>query len=98
MLACANVPTSFHVAKTTTCADVSSAFPPHQLAGALGCFHLVCGATAAAVSARRGEAWAPRTAKVLAVGLLALLEVLLLPEQAAADGGDAGGSGGGSGR
>ena len=47
----------------------------------MGCFHLLCGAAAAAVSSRRGEQqWPARTAKVLAVGGLALLEVLLLPE------------------
>jgi hypothetical protein len=40
---------------------------------------------AAAVSSRRGEQiWPQRTAKVLAVGFLALLEVLLLPEQGGA--------------
>ena len=47
----------------------------------MGCFHLLCGAAAAAVSSRRGEQqWPARIAKVLAVGGLALLEVLLLPE------------------
>lgn len=46
----------------------------------MGFFHFACGAAAAAVSAGRGEAWAPRTAKVLAVGLLALVEVWLVPE------------------
>ncbi|PRW32625.1 cytochrome p450 isoform A [Chlorella sorokiniana] len=54
-----------------------------QVAAYVGCFHLLCGAAAAAVSSRRGEQqWPARTAKVLAVGGLALLEVLLLPEGA----------------
>lgn len=47
----------------------------------MGCFHLACGAAAAAVSSSRGERWAPRTAKVLAVGFLALVEVVLLPAE-----------------
>ena len=46
----------------------------------MGFFHLACAAAAALVSSRRGERWLPRTAKVLAVGFLALVEVLLLPE------------------
>lgn len=50
---------------------------------AVGCFHLLCGGAAAAISARRGEAWLPRTAKVLAVGFLALVEVALLPAEEA---------------
>lgn len=51
------------------------------MAAYVGYFHLVCGAVAAAVSSQRGEQqWPARTAKVLAVGGLALLEVLLLPE------------------
>ena len=54
--------------------------PMLQIAQSVGCFHLVCGATAAAVSSRRGERWAPRVAKVMAVGFLALVEVLLVPE------------------
>lgn len=52
-----------------------------QAAAAVGGFHLLCGTAAAAVSSQRGErGWPARTAKVLAVGGLALLEVLLLPE------------------
>lgn len=47
----------------------------------MGGFHLLCGGAAAAVCIQRGErSWPGRTAKVLAVGGLALLEVLLLPE------------------
>lgn len=56
---------------------------PPQVAAAVGCFHVLCGIAAGAVSGLRGERWAPRVAKVLAVGFLALVEVVLLP-----DGGD----------
>lgn len=57
---------------------------PLQLSIALGCFHLACGAVAAAVSSRRQErTWPQRTAKVLAVGFLALVEVLLVREEGA---------------
>jgi hypothetical protein len=49
----------------------------------VGCFHLLCAAAAATVSSQRGERWAPRVAKVLAVGFLALVEVVLLPEDGA---------------
>lgn len=58
--------------------------PSLQVAAAVGTFHLLCAVPAATVSLMRGEAWAPRTAKVLAVGFLALLEVLLLPAAPAA--------------
>lgn len=51
-----------------------------QVAAAVGCFHVLCGIAAGAVSGMRGERWAPRVAKVLAVGFLALVEVVLLPE------------------
>lgn len=47
----------------------------------MGVFHLACGAASAAISSGRGEAAAPRVAKVLAVGFLALVEVWLVPEQ-----------------
>ena len=61
------------------CTTPSSA----QLMLWLGAFHLACGAAAAAICSRRGEAWAPRVAKVLAVGFLALMEVALLPAEEA---------------
>ncbi|KAL4424583.1 hypothetical protein ABPG77_009167 [Micractinium sp. CCAP 211/92] len=51
-----------------------------QVAAAVGCFHVLCGIAAGAVSGMRGERWAPRVAKVLAVGFLALVEVVLLPD------------------
>ncbi|KAI3423954.1 hypothetical protein D9Q98_009788 [Chlorella vulgaris] len=54
-----------------------------QALTALGFFHIACGTVAAVVSRRRSEAWVPRTAKVLAVGFLALVEVLVLPGRAA---------------
>jgi hypothetical protein len=54
--------------------------PLLQFAQAVGCFHLLCAAAAATVGSQRGERWAPRVAKVLAVGFLALVEVVLLPE------------------
>ncbi len=53
---------------------------PLQVAAAVGCFHVLCGIAAGAVSGMRGERWAPRVAKVLAVGFLALVEVVLLPD------------------
>lgn len=45
----------------------------------IGGFHLLCGGAAGAVSAGRGERWEVRVPKVLAVGFLALVEVVLLP-------------------
>ncbi|KAL4421294.1 hypothetical protein ABPG75_010585 [Micractinium tetrahymenae] len=50
-----------------------------QVAIAVGCFHVLCGIAAGTASSMRGERWAPRVAKVLAVGFLALVEVVLLP-------------------
>jgi hypothetical protein len=42
--------------------------------------HAACAAAAGVVSARRGEAWAPRAAKTLAGGFVSLLEVVVLPD------------------
>ena len=53
-----------------------------QLAKTLGYFHVVCGGMAATVSSGRGEQWVPRFAKVMAVGFLALVEVVLVPQDA----------------
>ena len=66
-------PPSPDVRRRPTCLQV---FPP------LACFHVGCATAAGAASAARGERrWPARAAKAAAVGFLALVEALLLPDQ-----------------
>jgi hypothetical protein len=48
--------------------------------------HLGLGVVAGVISSRRGEQWLPRAAKTAAVGFMALLEVILLPDDELTDG------------